>query len=452
MKCKRLTVLLLSLVMCLGLIGSASAAIPKRADQFPDFNSKMWYAEAVTTAVENGLLIGTDEGLLKPNGNLTRAEMAAVINRAFGAYKTTDISEFTDVKRSAWHYEDIQMAVQMGTYEGNGNGTMTPDNPISRQEIMAVVCRALQLDTEDYEDTDLSRFPDAGEVAQWALPYVKALVGAGYVQGRDTGLAPTDSITRAEFAQLFHNIIKEYVTEPGTHTGDRSGNLLVRTDDVTLQDMTIDGDLIIGCGAADGKVTLSNVTVTGRVVVWGGGTEAVYMNDGTSVKELVVCRLDGPVKVIFDRDSTLTVYDTIEVRITSRAKAFEETEVIFYDITQILAEQENMNDQMADREIKVTVDADLFAVVGELEVIGTLENHSKTDTYTIELRRNDTGELVAAPIELVPRSYVESFELKEGLPMREYPCTATVTAMRDGQTVGTVEIAVVLHVAYLWAL
>ena len=42
-----------------------------------------------------------------------------------------------------------------------------------------------------------------------------------------------------------------------------------------LQNMTVDGDLIIGCGAADGKITLDNVTVKGRLLVWGGGTKAV---------------------------------------------------------------------------------------------------------------------------------------------------------------------------------
>ena len=115
----------------------------------------------------------------------------------------------------------------------------------------------------------------------------------------------------------------------GTYDKDIKGSVLIRTDEVTLKDMTVDGDLIIGCGAADGKITLDNVTVKGRLLVWGGGTKAVYCNNATQMPAVVVARVDDAVKVIYDRDSTLAVIDTIKVRITERAKQHKETEVIF---------------------------------------------------------------------------------------------------------------------------
>ena len=100
------------------------------------------------------------------------------------------------------------------------------------------------------------------------------MVGADYIHGRTKGLEPLDNITRAEFAQIFHNIIGTYIVSKGTYDKDIKGSVLIRTDEVTLKDMTVDGDLIIGCGAADGKITLDNVTVKGRLLVWGGGTKA----------------------------------------------------------------------------------------------------------------------------------------------------------------------------------
>ena len=87
-------------------------------------------------------------------------------------------------------------------------------------------------------------------------------------------------------------------------TKDIKGSVLIRTDDVELKNLTVDGDLIIGCGAADGKITLDNVTVQGRLLVWGGGTKAVYCNNGTNMSAVVVARVDDAVKVIYDRDST----------------------------------------------------------------------------------------------------------------------------------------------------
>ena len=452
MKRQRVLCLLLALSLALGLAVTAQAA-ERRAADFPDFDSRAWYAEAMTAAVEDGLLRGTDKGLLNPQGDLTRAEMAAIINRAFGTYALGDVSSYRDVSPQAWYYSDVRMAVHMGTYEGRDARTMDPDSGITRQEAMTVVARALQLDTADYQDASLSRFQDRGEVSSWALPYVRAMVGVDYIHGNEKReLTPQAPITRAEFAQIFYNIIQDYILAPGTYTEDYDGNLLVRTDDVILQDLTVDGDLIIGCGAADGDVTLDNVTVTGRVVVWGGGTDAVWMNNGTDVADLIVCRVDGPVKIIFDKDSTLKVYDTIDVTITDRADAFEETEVIFYDVSGILDEQDKVNAALADSEISISLPAHLYATVDKTGLETEIRNDSDSDHYRVELRRNDTGAAVTEAVEIAPGATLLSLWLTESLPYGDYPCTATVTALRDGEAVGTVEIAVTIHSAYLWNL
>ena len=358
----------------------------------------------------------------------------------------------TDVSPNAWYYKDVQMAVWMGTYEGQSETIMAPESPITRQEIMTVVARALQLDLERYADTNLTKCQDYTRISNWALPYVSAMVGAGYIQGRENGLAPQENITRAEFVQVFHNVISAYIGKAGTYDGTLDGNLLIRTNDVVLKDATINGDLIIGNGAKDGKVTLSNVKITGRLVVWGGGTEAVYCNDGTDVEELIVCRVDGPVKVIFDRDSTLRVYDTIQVEITNRAEAYEETEVIFYDVEDLLQAQKDLNDIVNENLIQVTVSDHLYGLVDIAEVKVELENHSETDTYKIEIIRNDTGKVIAEVVELAPGKSCKTITLSEIMEYGDYECTAVVTALRDGKTVGTLEIETALHIAYLWAL
>ena len=209
MKLKKILSGCLAAVLLLGTVSMASAAsVKKEAKDFPDFDKDAWYAEAVTAAVDNDLLRGTDKGKLNPQGNLTRAEMAAIANRAFGTYVKANITKFKDVSKNAWYYDDIQMAYWMGTYQGTGNSTMVPNKAISRQEVMTILARALQLDLERYEDTSLVKFGDGDETADWALPYVKAMVGSGYVRGRNTGLDTLDNITREEYCQMIHNIIK----------------------------------------------------------------------------------------------------------------------------------------------------------------------------------------------------------------------------------------------------
>ena len=450
MKKKRILAMILAVASCLSLAVSASAAntVARKATDFRDFDKSAWYAEAVSAAVDNGLLYGKSSTIIDPSGDMTRAEMAAIINRSFGCYKTADISQYSDVSKSKWYYKDVALAVQMGTYNGRSASSMAPDAPISRQEAMTVVARALELDYDSYSKTDLSVFSDRSEISNWALPYVRAMVGADYIHGRGKVLAPLDNITRAEFAQIFANIIGTYIVSKGTYDKDIKGSVLIRTDDVELKNLTVDGDLIIGCGAADGKITLDNVTVKGRLLVWGGGTKAVYCNNGAQMPEVVVARVDDAVKVIYDRDSTLAVIDTIKVRITERAKQHKETEVIFYDVSGLREAQKQLNAIVADNQIALTAPAHLYALVGESSVKAEFRNNSKGDTYKVEIRRNKDNALIADAFELAAGKSISSLTLLEAPEFGNVDCTVTITAFRDGKQIGSMQTELVLHTAY----
>ena len=452
MKRKRILALFLAAASCLLLAVSASAAgtTTRKATDFKDYDAKAWYAEAVSSAVDNGLLYGKSSTIIDPNGDMTRAEMAAIINRSFGCYKTADISQYKDVSKSKWYYKDVALAVQMGTYNGRSSSSMAPDAPISRQEAMTVVARALELDYDAYAKTDLSAFSDRDKISAWALPYVRAMVGADYIHGRGKVLAPLDNITRAEFAQIFHNIIGTYVVSKGTYDKDIKGSVLIRTDDVELKNLTVDGDLIIGCGAADGKITLDNVTVKGRLLVWGGGAKAVYCNNGAQMPEVVVARVDDAVKVIYDRDSTLAVIDTIRVRITERAKQHKETEVIFYDVSGLREAQKDLNAIVADNQLSIVAPAHLYAIVGEQSVKAEFTNNSKSDTYKIEIRRNKDNSLIVEAFELAAGKSISTLTLLEAPEFGNVDCTVKIMAYRDGKQIGTLNTELTLHTAYLW--
>ena len=452
MKKKRILAMILAVASCLSLAVSASAAntVARKATDFRDFDKSAWYAEAVSAAMDNGLLYGKSSTIIDPNGDMTRAEMAAIINRSFGCYKTADISQYKDVSKSKWYYKDVALAVQMGTYNGRSSSSMAPDAPISRQEAMTVVARALELDYDAYAKTDLSAFSDRSEISNWALPYVRAMVGADYIHGRTKGLEPLDNITRAEFAQIFYNIIGTYIVSKGTYDKDIKGSVLIRTDDVELKNLTVDGDLIIGCGAADGKITLDNVTVKGRLLVWGGGTKAVYCNAGTNMPAVVVARVDDAVKVIYDRDSTLAVIDTIKTRITERAKQNKETEIIFYDVSGLREAQKQLNAIVAGSQLSVVAPAHLYAIVGATDVKAEFTNNSKNDTYKVEIRRNKDNALIADVFELAAGKSISSLTLLEAPEFGNTDCTVTITAYRDSKEIGSMQTELTLHTAYLW--
>ena len=112
----------------------------------------------------------------------------------------------------------------------------------------------------------------------------------------------------------------------------------------------------------------------------------------------------------------------------------------------LLNAQRDLNKMVDENLIQAEIPAHLYAIVGEQTVSATLKNSSKTDTYTIEIRRDSDGSLIADPVTLAAGASVSSITLKAG---PEYG-TATITATRDGKTVGTLEVKTALHAAYLW--
>jgi len=253
---------------------------------FSDFPTG-WSKEAMSAAVSNGLLNGRTPTTIEPTGILTRAELATVINRAFGATKMADISSFKDVSPKDWFYTEIAKAVNMQTFQGDGTGMMRPNDPITREEVFAVVARALVLETSDY--SALSKHPDSGSLSAWAKPYAAILSQKGYINGDEKGnLNPKSNITREEFAQILHNIIKTYYVGSGTYTKTGIDSSLIRTSGVILRGITIEGDLIIGDGVGYGSVVLENVIIKGRLLCRGGEDSVRLVN--TKVGESVVVK------------------------------------------------------------------------------------------------------------------------------------------------------------------
>ena len=130
MKRKRILALFLAAVSCLSLAVSASAAgtTTRKATDFKDYDRSAWYAEAVRAAVDNGLLYGKSSTIIDPNGDMTRAEMAAIINRSFGCYKVADISQYKDVAKSKWYYRRKLLTQRSAVCTTNSNTKATPSS------------------------------------------------------------------------------------------------------------------------------------------------------------------------------------------------------------------------------------------------------------------------------------------------------------------------------------
>lgn len=268
------------------VLGSMSSAFAADLSDFKDI-PKDWSRTAIEAAIQNGLLNGSN-GEVNASGTLTRAQMAAIVSRVFGATEQADLSKFVDISKNDWYYADMAKAVAMGVFQGSGN-RLNPEAAITRQEAFAVLSRAFLLNGG--AASSLTQFSDDELVAAWARETVAAMVSEGYVNGANGKLNPTGTITRAEFAQIMYNMVKHYDSIDKTV----EGNVVLRSDTQIAAGTVIKGDLIIGDGAALSELKLDGVTVEGRIVIRGGDT--VTLSNGAKAASIAVAADSTAVKV-----------------------------------------------------------------------------------------------------------------------------------------------------------
>lgn len=261
---KRTLAMLLAGAMLLP--ANAFAASP---EDFTDFPTD-WSAAGLRSAVQNGLLNGSN-GQINSSGLLIRTQMAAIVNRAFAARKTADLSVYSDANTSAWYYNDLELAVAMRTFQG-ANGKLSPEAPITREEAFVVLARAFALESGD--TSVLNNYTDGASVSAWARSSVAALIENGYVNGANGKLNPKTSITRAEFAKVISEMASTYADADDSLSATVDGSVIVRENNVSLSGKTINGDLIIADGVS--RIDLTGVTVTGRIVLRGGESGVTF--------------------------------------------------------------------------------------------------------------------------------------------------------------------------------
>ena len=131
MKSKKRIALLLILTLMLSMVPWGQPARAVNISDFVDMPSDR-STDALEKAVNNGLISGFEEygkWTIKPSANLTRAQKAAIVNRAFGATDKASLSGVWDVSSGDWFAEDMQRAIRMGTFKQDTY--MRPNDPIT---------------------------------------------------------------------------------------------------------------------------------------------------------------------------------------------------------------------------------------------------------------------------------------------------------------------------------
>jgi hypothetical protein len=232
---------------------SNPGANPNQIAQASD-TSGNWAEPFIKALVEKGIVAGYPDGTFRPDQPVTRAEFAALINKAFDLAPTRESRAFKDVSQRFWGAGVIDKAYRAGFLSGYPNNTFGPNQNIIRIESLVAIANGSKLQTDsasapkiDELFTDAAQVPSFGRDALIAATQKCVSVSVSYPEGKTFN--PAGVATRADVAAFIHQSLVA------------SGKLTALASDSPAQ------KYIVNCAAAPAVANITEQDVLGRIGV-----------------------------------------------------------------------------------------------------------------------------------------------------------------------------------------
>ncbi|WHH61773.1 S-layer homology domain-containing protein [Petroclostridium sp. X23] len=286
---------MLSFMLIFMIVISIQPVYNVYGSSFPDVEGH-WAAELLGKWASQELISGYEDGTMRPDQSVTRAEMAKIVNSLFGFMEMSEDS-FTDVQPGAWYSAELKKAKKAGFMTGYPGNFAKPDEPVSREQAAVFLSRVFNLVQEQTSQVD---FKDNADIHPYAQESVEAFAEKGIVRGYPDGtFRPSAAVTRAELVKMIDGLVNEYIYKAGPYSDmNIEGNAIINIQGVALSDTVVKGDLYLTAGIGEGEVTLRNVHVYGNTYVSGGGENTVAFEDCTFDKDVSVRKDNGSIHVI----------------------------------------------------------------------------------------------------------------------------------------------------------
>lgn len=294
---RRFVAVLLSLCLILAFIPVSAMAV-----EFDDAQGH-WAEAAIDRWSDAGVVSGVGNNDFDPEGEMDRAQAAAVFSQLLQITDEADISGFTDIPEDAWYAGHIAKCVGAGIMAGMSDTIMEPGTTLSREMFFTMFAQAMGIEREETSDV---KFNDSAEASSWSVGYINALANRGFISGMGDGsVQPLGDINRASVMALLNKAIVTYAVEEGAQNVDGTGIVLVLADNVSI---TADEPITVVVAKEGATVSLAGVTGEAEVIALENQVAVTDAPVGTTVaaKEGVTGTTANGQAVAPDSEITIT--------------------------------------------------------------------------------------------------------------------------------------------------
>lgn len=189
---------------------SADTAFELPESLFADVDENAWYFEDVHKAVKYGLMAGGGGDAFYPTQNAIRAHVIQTIYNMVGRPAVEFSDDFDDVKQHAEHANAVSWAVQNGVLVVSPDGLFGPTEQTPREEVVVYLYR--YLGSPEADGAKLSEFADADAVSDDAREAMEWAAEADLIAVESNEIRPTDAITRAELASILVRFYERFMS------------------------------------------------------------------------------------------------------------------------------------------------------------------------------------------------------------------------------------------------
>lgn len=193
-----------SIFPMLGLDGGKAEA----SNRYSDVSSSYWAAKEIEYLAQQGISNGyPNEGLYKPEDPLKRSQAAVMITRAIGEGGLKRPPSFPDLRPDMSALPRIERAIELGIFEGNNEGKFDPNGNISKAQTAAIIARTFfGNETRDYKGSiPFNDIPSD----HWARGYIAKLVDENIIERNSGKFESFKPVTRAEFSAYLARAMNE---------------------------------------------------------------------------------------------------------------------------------------------------------------------------------------------------------------------------------------------------